>query len=67
LIEYKTRRAAPLREEPRFAATTAEDIGPGTRVSVLGAKGDWLKVKSRLSGKIGYVRKEYITPVSAIQ
>ena len=67
LLEYKTRRAAPLREEPRFAAASAENISPGTRVSVLEAKGDWFKVKSRLSGKIGYVRKEYITPASAVQ
>jgi sRNA-binding protein len=66
-LEYKTRRAAPLREEPRFAAATSEDIGPGTRISVLEVKGDWLKVKTRPSGKIGYVRKEYIAPINAIQ
>ena len=66
-LEYKTRRTAPLRKEPHFAAATAEDIDPGTRISVLEAKGDWLKVKTRSSGKVGYVRKEYIAPASAIQ
>jgi hypothetical protein len=66
-IEYKTQRAVSLREKPRFAAATAEDIDPGTGISVLEAKGDWVKVKTRPSGKVGYVRKEYIVPASAIQ
>jgi hypothetical protein len=65
--DYRTRRAAPLRQEPRFAAATAENIDPGTQISVLEAKGDWLKVKTRPSGKVGYVRKEYVAPVSAPQ
>jgi hypothetical protein len=65
--EYKTQRAVSLRQKPRFAAATAEDIDPGTGISVLEAKGDWVKVKTRPSGKVGYVRKEYIAPASAIQ
>ena len=65
--EYKTQRAVSLRQKPRFAAATAEDIDPGTGISVLEAKGDWVKVKTRPSGKVGYVRKEYIVPASAIQ
>jgi hypothetical protein len=67
VMEVKTRRAAPLRREPRFAAATAEDIGPETYISVLEAKGDWLKVKTGPSGKVGYLRKEYVAAVNAIR
>ena len=66
-IDYKTRRIAPLRQEPRFAAAPTENIGPGTAISVLETKGDWLKVKTRPSGSVGYVRKEYVIAASAPQ
>jgi hypothetical protein len=59
---YVTRRAVSLRGEPRFAATAKAEIGAGTSISVLGAQGDWLKVKTRPSGAVGYVRKEYLVP-----
>jgi Bacterial SH3 domain len=60
VIAYKTRRAVSLREEPRFAATARAQIGPGTPITVLEAKGDWFKVKTQPSGAVGYVRKEYL-------
>jgi hypothetical protein len=64
---YVTRRAVSLRGEPRFAATANAQIDAGTSISVLGAQGDWLKVKTRPSGAVGYVRKEYLVPQSSIQ
>jgi Bacterial SH3 domain len=60
VIAYKTRRAVSLREEPRFAASAKAQIAAGTSISVLEAKGDWFKVKTRPSGAVGYVRKEYL-------
>ena len=66
-IAYRTRRVAPLRQEPRFAAATTQDIDAGVTISVLEAKGDWLKVKTRPSGTVGYVRKEYVAPAGAPQ
>jgi hypothetical protein len=57
---YKTRRSVSLREEPRFAASAKAQIGAGTSISVLAAKGDWFKVKTQPSGAVGYVRKEYL-------
>jgi hypothetical protein len=66
-IAYRTSRVAPLRQEPRFAAATTQDIDAGVTISVLEAKGDWLKVKTRPSGTVGYVRKEYVDPVGAPQ
>jgi hypothetical protein len=64
LTEYKTRRLVPLRDEPRFSSSTTEHIGPGTPLSVLETKGDWLKIKTRSGGSVGYVRKEYLAPVN---
>jgi hypothetical protein len=64
---YVTRRAVSLRGEPRFAATAKAQIDAGTSISVLGAQGDWLKVKTRRSGAVGYVRKEHLVPQSSIQ
>ena len=66
-IEYRTLRRAPLREKPRFAAATTEDVGPGTAIQVLETKGDWLKVRARSSGSVGYVRKEYVMAANATQ
>ena len=57
---YKTRRTVSLREEPRFAANAKAQLAAGTSISVLEEKGDWFKVKTRPSGAIGYVRKEYL-------
>ena len=64
---YVTRRAVLLRGEPRFAARAKAQIGAGTSISVLGAQGDWLKVQTRPSGAVGYVRKEYLVRQSSIR
>jgi len=65
VIAYKTRRMVSLREEPRFAATSKAQIGAGTSISVLESNGDWFKVKTRPSGAVGYVRKEYLIAQSS--
>jgi hypothetical protein len=61
---YKTIRIAPLRQEPRFAAAITKDIDSGTVVTVFEIKGDWLKIKIEGANGVGYVRKEYVVPVS---
>jgi hypothetical protein len=66
-IDYETLRIVPLRQEPHFAAATTEDIDSGTVISVLETIGDWLKIKTRPSGSVGYVRKEYVAPASRPQ
>jgi peptidoglycan hydrolase CwlO-like protein len=65
IMTYKTRRVVPLREEPRFAATSKAQISAGTSINVLESNGDWFKVKTRPSGAIGYVRKEYLVRQSS--
>jgi len=61
-IEYRIRRIAPLRQEPSYGAPKSQDIDAGATISVLETKGDWLKVQAGPS--VGYVRKEYVTPLT---
>jgi len=64
-IEYRTRRLAPLRQEPHYGAPKIGDIDTGATISVLETKGDWLKVQAGPS--VGYVRKEYVAPLTTSQ
>jgi hypothetical protein len=67
LGEYKTKRPVVLRDEPRFAATTLQEIDEGSRVSVLANQGDWYKIQAPQTGAIGYVRKEFVVPANVTQ
>jgi hypothetical protein len=64
-IEYRTRRIAPLRQEPSYGAPKSQDIDAGATISVLETNGDWLKVQAGPS--VGYVRKEYVAPLTTSQ
>jgi hypothetical protein len=66
-IEYRTRRVAPLRQEPLYGAPKTQDIDAGATIRVLETKGDWLNVKTGPSGAVGYVRKEYVVPLTTSQ
>ena len=66
-IDYRTRRVTPLRQEPRYGAPKTQDIDAGATITVLETKGDWLKVKTGPSGAVGYVRKEYVAPLTTSQ
>ena len=59
--ETEITRDAALKHEPRFAADAIEKVGLGTRVTVLRKERDWIKVKVKSSGNVGYLRKEYLT------
>ena len=62
-LDYVARRVVALREEPRFASSTLEEILPGTRMSVVAVEGDWFKVRTAHSRNAGFVRKEFVVPV----
>ena len=66
-IEYRTRRVVPLRQEPRYGSPKTQDIDAGATISVLETKGDWLKVETGPSGTVGYIRKEYVAPLTTSQ
>jgi hypothetical protein len=59
-IETEIARAAALKNEPRFAADAIENVGRGMRVTVLSKERDWIQVKVKSSGAVGYLRKEYL-------
>ena len=60
----KTTQAVALRQQPRFAAERVHEIDAETELSLLENKGDWLKVKVAHASAVGFVRKEYITPLN---
>jgi hypothetical protein len=62
-LDYVAQRMVALREQPRFASSTLEEIPPGTRISVIGVEGDWLKVRTAHSPIAGFVRKEFVVSV----
>lgn len=60
----KTTQAVALRQQPRFAAEPVHEIDAETELNLLERKGDWLKVRMADAGAVGFVRKEYLTPVN---
>ena len=57
---YAILRRIALREEPRFAGVTVQEVDAGTQINVLAVHGDWFKVKTRESGIVGYIRREHV-------
>jgi hypothetical protein len=64
---YVTRRRIPLRDEARFGAAVSAEVGSAESIAVVERDGDWLRIKISSSGRVGYVRKEYILAVSPAQ
>lgn len=60
---FKTTQTVGLREQPRFSAKRVHDVDAETELNVLENKGDWLKVKVADAGSVGFIRKEFITPI----
>lgn len=55
-------RQLALRDHPRYSANSLRDVEPATQLSILEQRGDWLKV--RAGAEVGFVRKEYVSPVN---
>jgi len=55
-------RQLAMRDNPRYSANSVGEIQEATQLSILETRGDWLKV--RTGGQVGFVRKEYVSPVS---
>jgi hypothetical protein len=64
LIAVKTNRSVAIRENPRFSAKTVHEVDEDTQLSIVETKGDWLKVKIADAGFIGFVRKEFVSPIN---
>ncbi len=55
-------RPIAIRDNPRYSAASVRKVEEATQLSVLENRGDWLKV--RAGGQVGFVRKEYVSPVN---
>lgn len=64
LIVVKANRPLSIRDNPRFASNSVREVGEDARLSILESRGDWLKVRLAESGLIGFVRKEYVSPIN---
>lgn len=64
LISAKTNRSVAIRENPRFSAKTVHEVDEDTQLSIVENKGDWLKVKIADVGFIGFIRKEFVSPLN---
>lgn len=60
--EFKIKYATSLRTDPNFSSASLGSLTVGTKVSVLGRRGDWLEVRS-INGPPGFIRKEFVTAV----
>jgi hypothetical protein len=60
----KTTQAVALRQQPRFAADRIREVDAETELDLLERKGDWMKVRMADARAVGFVRKEYLTPVN---
>jgi len=63
---YQTGHRILLREEPRFGAAAQIMLDRGTRLTVLEINGRWLKVKMAETGAVGFVREEFVAPVTTV-
>jgi len=61
---FKTTQAVGLREQPRFSAKRVHDVNAETELNVIENKGDWLKVKVADADSVGFIRKEFLTPIN---
>jgi TonB family protein len=64
LISVKTNRSIAIRENPRFSAKTVHEVDEDTQLNIVENRGDWLKVKIADAGFIGFVRKEFVSPIN---
>jgi hypothetical protein len=64
LIAVRTNRSVAIRESPRFSAKTVHEVDEDTQLNIIENDGDWVKVKTADAALIGFVRKEFVSPVN---
>ena len=64
LVVVKANRPLSIRDNPRFASNSVREVGEDARLSILESRGDWLKIRLADGGPIGFVRKEYVSPIN---
>lgn len=64
LIVVVANRPLAMRDNPRYSANSVREVQEATQLSILESRGDWLKVRSLAGGQVGFVRKEYVSPLN---
>jgi len=57
-------RQLAIRDNPRYSANSLREVEVATELSILERRGDWLKVRSAQGDVTGFIRKEYVSPIS---
>jgi len=52
--------ATSLRKEPNFSSISIAKLSAGSRVSLVGSRGDWLEVREESGGQSGFIRREFL-------
>lgn len=55
---YEIVRTTPVLEQPSESSRMVSTINRGTRVEVIGSRGDWLEVRSKHGNPPGFIRRE---------
>jgi hypothetical protein len=64
LVVVVANRPLAIRDNPRYSANSVREVEEATQLSILEHRGDWLKVRSAAGGQVGFVRKEYVSPLN---
>ena len=64
LIVVVANRPLALRDNPRYSANSVREVREATQLSIVESRGDWLKVRIAAGDQVGFVRKEYVSPLN---
>jgi len=64
---YQMRVDAQLRQEPRFGSPGGATIKQGTLISGIALQSDWLRIRVPSDGSTGFIRREFVVPVSSTE
>lgn len=64
IVVVVANRPLAMRDNPRYSANSVREVQAATQLSILEHRGDWLKVRSAAGGQVGFVRKEYVSPLN---
>jgi len=64
---YQIKHPTTIRLEPNFESVSIGKFPPGTKVTVIGASGDWVEVRADDAGPAGFIRREFVTPIELTQ
>jgi hypothetical protein len=61
---FQIKYATSLRKDPNFSSNSLVTFTIGTKVAVINNRGDWLEVKTTDDRYSGFIRKEFVTPIT---